>query len=267
MQLKKILFFVRGKTDTLIAMSSHPARNPYSVLTAPQQVAAAIKRDILEGVLKPGDKLPAEEKLAALFGVSRPTVRAGLQELCAAQILAVQRGRNGGYRIGNMSLSVLENSVSELISLSLVVETLEPAQFFEVRYTLELLIAEVAAVKRSESSLLQLEELKQEATVATAGPDAFELDLRFHRLLAEATENELMVTFEGAMIAVLHRLLGDGSRIDPRDALGGMVNVVDAVRVQDPVGAREAMQLHLRGLASFYGLRTSSHAALEALPV
>src|SRR5581483_7131182 len=110
----------------------------------------------------------------SLFSVSRPTVRAGLQELCAAQILAVQRGRNGGYRVGTMSLSVLESSVSELISLSLVVETLNPAQFFEVRYTLELLIAEVAAVKRSDSSLAQLEEVRRQAEETTGRQDAFD---------------------------------------------------------------------------------------------
>ena len=234
--------------------------NPHAVLTAPQQVAAAIKRDILEGVLKPGDKLPGEERLAAHFAVSRPTVRAGLQELCAAQILVVQRGRNGGYRVGSMSLSVLESSVSELLSLSLVVETLEPAQFFEVRYTLEQLIAELAAVKRSPASLIQLEELTAEAEAITTRPEAFELDVRFHRRLAEATENQLVVTFEGAMIAVLHRLLGDGSRIDPEEALGGMIGVVEAVRDQDPLRARHAMQQHLRALASFYDLHAIQNA-------
>lgn len=241
-------------------------RNPYAVLTAPKQVAAAIKRDILEGVLRPGDKLPGEEQLATLFGVSRPTVRAGLQELCAAQILVVQRGRTGGYRVGTMSLSVLESSVSELLSLSLVVETLEPAQFFEVRYTLELLIAELAAVKRSPASLLKLEELTEEAVAVATRPEAFELDLRFHRRLAEATENQLIVAFEGAMIAVLHRLLGDGSRIDPEEALGGMVGVIDAVAEQDPQRARQAMQQHLRALASFYDLQAIPGASEVVRP-
>src|SRR5579884_2014027 len=96
-------------------------QSPYTVLSAPQQVAAAVKRDILEGTLKPGDKLPPEDELVRLFGVSRPTIRAGLQELCAAQILTVQRGRNGGYRVGDFSLSILEKNVTDLISLSLVV--------------------------------------------------------------------------------------------------------------------------------------------------
>jgi GntR family transcriptional repressor for pyruvate dehydrogenase complex len=242
-----------------------PTQTPYTVLSAPQQVAAAVKRDILEGLLKPGDRLPPEDQLVSLFGVSRPTVRAGLQELCAAQILTVQRGRNGGYRVGDFSLSILEKNVSELISLSLVVETLTPAQFFEVRYALELLIAEVAAVKRSDTSLAQLEEIQERANTEISSQEAFDLDLRFHRLLAEATENQLIVTFEGAMIAVLHRLLGDGSVIDPHDSLGGVTDVVDAVRAQDPATARRAMQTHLRRVATFYGLQTGPHAALEAI--
>lgn len=228
-------------------------------------MAAAIKRDILEGALKPGDKLPREDELATLFGVSRPTIRAGLQELCASQILTVQRGRNGGYRVGDFSLSILENNVTELISLSLVVETLTPAQFFEVRYALELLVAEVAAVKRDETNLSHLDEIKQRADGSITSHEAFELDLRFHRLLAEATGNQLLVTFEGAMIAVLHRLLGDGSAIDPGDSLGGVAAVVDAVRSQDPSAARHAMQSHLGRVASFYGLQTGPHAALEAI--
>jgi 2-polyprenyl-6-methoxyphenol hydroxylase-like FAD-dependent oxidoreductase len=85
-------------------------------------------------------------------------------------------------------------------------------------------------------------------------------------LLAQATENQLIVTFEGAMIAVLHRLLGDGSVIDPGDSLGGLASVVDAVRLQDPEAARQAMRTHLERVANFYGLQTGQHAALETLP-
>jgi len=225
----------------------------HQVLSAPRQIAAAIKRDILDGVLKPGDKLPGEAGLAAMFGVSRPTVRAGLQELCASRILAVRRGRNGGYHVDRLSLSVLETSVTEFISLSLVVETLEPAQFLEVRFGHELLVAELAAVKRTEASLARLDLLRTETF--TAGHDAraaFELDLRFHQALAEATENPLLVSFEGAMIAVLRRLLGDGASISPEQSLGGVEEVVEAVRASDSGRARSAMQRHLSHAASYY---------------
>lgn len=243
---------------------------PYVVRTAPQQVSAAIRQEILEGRLKPGDSLPPELELAALFGVSRPTVRAGLQELCAAQILTVHRGRSGGYRVGDLSLETLEVSVREQLSLFLVVETLKTEHFFEVRAAHELLCAETAALRRTVPALMRLETLQREIDQCRpgdgepgAGDDsparrrAFELDLEFHRALAEATGNPLIQSFEGALIAVLHRLLGGGDSVSPERALGNVGEVVDAVRAQDPVAAREAMRDHLRHSAMHYGLRST----------
>lgn len=245
-----------------------PERPAYVVRTAPQQVAAAIRQEILEGRLKPGDSLPSELELAAQFGVSRPTVRAGLQELCAAQVLSVQRGRSGGYRVGDLSLETLEVSIRDQLSLFLVVETLRTEHFFEVRAAHELLCAETAALRRTTPSLMRLDALVREMDDwrrDSAGVDsaeavsrrAFELDLEFHRALAEATGNPLIQSFEGALIAVLHRLLGGGSSVMPDRALGNVDEVVTAVRLQDAPGAREAMRRHLRHSAMHYGLRSS----------
>jgi GntR family transcriptional regulator, transcriptional repressor for pyruvate dehydrogenase complex len=227
----------------------------HTVLSAPRQIAAAIKHDILQGLLKPGDKLPSEDELARLFRVSRPTVRAGLQELRAAAILDVQRGPKGGYRVGNLSLDTLEVSVTESISLSLVVQTLLPAEFFEVRLGLELFTAETAAVRRSEEMLERLERVA--SSVAAAGGDpraAFDLDLQFHRALAEAARNPLLLAFEGAMIAVLRRLIGDGASTSPDLTLGGVPEIIAAVREQDAPAAREAMRRHLALSAEYYGV-------------
>jgi GntR family transcriptional regulator, transcriptional repressor for pyruvate dehydrogenase complex len=237
---------------------------PYVVLSAPRQVAAGIKREILEGALKPGDKLPSEEELAVLFGVSRPTVRAGLQELCTSQILVVQRGRGGGYRVGEFSFDGLETSVTEFISLSLVVDALKPEQFFEVRSAHELLSAESAARRRTQQQMTGLDELANDVQRALDDDprEAFELDLRFHRLLAEATANPLAVSFEAAMIAVLHRLLGDGRAVAPRDSLGSVNEIIEAVREQDGAVAREAMRRHLEHSRAHYGI--SPDRAAEA---
>jgi len=239
-----------------VLRQAHPdSPFPYIVLTAPQQVAAAIKREILEGVLKPGDRLPPEQELADLFGVSRPTVRTGLQALCAAKILFVQRGRKGGYRVGDLSLEHLEANVMEFISLSLVVETLKPQQFVEVRYAHELLCAETAARRRTPEALARLEGLRGELGACDEDARrAFETDLQFHRLLAEATLNPLILSIEGAMIAVVHRLLGDGAGTTPRQTLGNVCEIVDAVRDQDPEGANAAMRRHLAHSVAHYGL-------------
>jgi GntR family transcriptional repressor for pyruvate dehydrogenase complex len=235
---------------------------PYTVLTAPQQVAAAIKREILEGGLKPGDKLPPEQELAHLFSVSRPTVRTGLQELCAAQILVVQRGRNGGYRVGDFSLDSLEASVMEFISLSLVVETLKPEQFLEVRFAHELLCAETAARRRTPASLAKLEEIHAQIVGAySESRAAFELDLQFHRALAEATLNPLILSIEGALIAVLHRMIPDATQTTPDETLANLTEIFAAVRDARPEEAREAMRRHLSQTALHYGFEPNEAPA------
>ncbi|MFN8221998.1 MAG: FadR/GntR family transcriptional regulator [Gaiellales bacterium] len=235
-------------------------RPSYTVLSAPRQIAAAIKREILEGTLKPGDRLPGEEKLAELFGVSRPTVRAALQELSSAGTVVVQRGRGGGYRVSAFSLDNLQTTVTEFIALSLVVEALAPPQFLEVRQELELLCADAAARRRTDEHLERLAEIEERVRTAIHDPaedprHAFELDLEFHRLLAEAADNPLIISFEGAMTAVLHYLFGSGVSVPPQQALGGIIEIIEMVRQQDPEAARAAMARHLEHSVAHVELR------------
>ncbi|HYA71570.1 MAG TPA: GntR family transcriptional regulator, partial [Roseiarcus sp.] len=50
-------------------------------------IAERIQAMILEGVLRPGEKLIAERELAARLGVSRPSLRDGLSQLEAKGLL------------------------------------------------------------------------------------------------------------------------------------------------------------------------------------
>jgi GntR family transcriptional regulator, transcriptional repressor for pyruvate dehydrogenase complex len=245
-------------------------RPSYTVLSAPRQIAAAIKREILEGILKPGDRLPSEERLAELFKVSRPTVRAALQELSSSGAVVVQRGRGGGYRVSAFSLDNLQTTVSEFIALSLVVEALRPAQFLEVRQELELLSAGAAATRRTSAQLEQLEEIEERIRHVIADPaaedprHAFELDLEFHRALAEAANNPLIISFEGSMTAVLHYLFGSGVSVPPEEALGELPDVIEMVRRQDAAGARAAMARHLEHSIAHLELRLPAEQARAA---
>lgn len=56
------------------------------------QVRETLRDQIRSGVLKPGQKLPSEEDLAAKFGVSRMTVRRGISDLADMGLLYRRRG-------------------------------------------------------------------------------------------------------------------------------------------------------------------------------
>ena len=60
-------------------MSQTP--KPVHASYAYQQIAEEIEARILRGELKPGDQLPGESELGAMFGVTRSTVREGLRQL------------------------------------------------------------------------------------------------------------------------------------------------------------------------------------------
>lgn len=56
------------------------------------QVREILREQIQAGVLKPGQKLPSEDDLAAQFGVSRMTVRQGISDLVDVGLLYRRRG-------------------------------------------------------------------------------------------------------------------------------------------------------------------------------
>jgi DNA-binding FadR family transcriptional regulator len=63
-------------------------------------VARLIQTERL-GVVAPGESLPSERELAALYGVSRDTVREAIRELADAGYLESRRGRYGGTFIAD----------------------------------------------------------------------------------------------------------------------------------------------------------------------
>src|ERR1700686_1630578 len=71
------------------------------------QIAGALARDIEQGVLKLGERLPTEAQLAERYNVNRHTIRRALEELGDARIIRTEHGRGSfvaedvlDYRIG-----------------------------------------------------------------------------------------------------------------------------------------------------------------------
>lgn len=65
-------------------------------------IADSIKKMIADGQLKPGDRVPTEEKLCQHFAVSRTTLRESIQMLRVSGLLEVTPGRGSYVRMPNM---------------------------------------------------------------------------------------------------------------------------------------------------------------------
>jgi DNA-binding FadR family transcriptional regulator len=69
------------------------------------EVISSIKRMILEGALKPGDRLPVEKELAESLGVSRGSLREGISALSLLGVVNTRQG-DGTY-VTNLDVTQL----------------------------------------------------------------------------------------------------------------------------------------------------------------
>ncbi|MGI5350198.1 GntR family transcriptional regulator [Streptomyces sp. CA-250714] len=75
-------------------------------------IESTIRARIADGTYPPGTALPSEDALADEFGVTRPTVRAGLAELRAADAVTVIAGRGMFVRDPEITALRRERSVA-----------------------------------------------------------------------------------------------------------------------------------------------------------
>jgi DNA-binding FadR family transcriptional regulator len=225
------------------------------VQSAPEQIAGSIRESILDGTLAAGDRLPSEQEMAAMYGVSRPTVREALRTLRADHVLVSSRGRTGGYRVAELSLQMLDTSVAEAITLSLSMKTLTYAQLFAVRYDLELRSAATAARHRTLEDLERLRAVVPDAdALPSAADDVLACDVAFHRALADCSHNPLLIGFAGATTTAFRRFGDDVQRVDPASMLAHLDEIVAAVEASDAAAAQEAMRRHLAYFVQYFGI-------------
>jgi GntR family transcriptional regulator len=82
-----------------------------------EQVAGAIRRAIIDGEARPGERLPPARDLAAVLGVNSNTVLRALRSLRDEGLLEFRRGR-GVTVVGTPDRSLLVSKTKELMQLS-----------------------------------------------------------------------------------------------------------------------------------------------------
>ena len=80
-------------------------------------VAAELRRQIVTGQLKPGDKLHPENVLQTQFAISRPTLREALRLLESESLIAIRRGQHGGAHVTAMDLGAAARQVGVFLQV------------------------------------------------------------------------------------------------------------------------------------------------------
>ena len=159
-------------------------------LSLSDEVYNQILEQITSGEWKVGDKLPSESKLCSMFGVSRTSVRAALQNLQGSGIVVTMQGV-GSFVHRNPEQGVTsEIPVESLKSSDITSE--EFKEFFEFRQAIEFKAIEFfvrRATKEDEDVLKDLVEKMQEAAKIDDRAAFTQYDLDFHMAIIEGAKN------------------------------------------------------------------------------
>lgn len=118
-------------------------------------ILAQLEAMIIEGSLKPGQKLMPERELAKLFDVSRPSLREAIQKLEAKNLVVRRQG--GGTYVSDNILSGLSDPLFNLLSSN------NEAQFdlLEFRLGIEGMSSYYAAMRGTKADFSEIERKHQ----------------------------------------------------------------------------------------------------------
>ncbi len=212
-----------------------------------EEIVEQIKARISDGQLKPGERIPSERKLAALLGVSRPSVREALMMLEAMGMIEARQG--GGTYVRSLTESSLALPLTEMLEKNpnLLRDLLE------VRMGIECWSAYLAATRATDEDISKIGSCVDEMRRTTTKGWDPEVDCLFHDAIAAATHNTMQLhilnTVHGLFTATielaLHRFYSSKSEYISI-LLGHHQKIFNKISDRDAGGARAAMEEHLQ---------------------
>lgn len=211
-------------------------------------LAGELEQRILEGSLRPGDRMLPERELAAELGVSRSSLREAIQKLVYRGLLVSRQGE------GTFVTDRLETSFSDPWEGMVAAHPSVREDMLEFRHMLEAKAAECAAMRATDADRARLLTCYQRLESAFQVDDLEQLidaDLGFHQAIAEASHNAII----GHMTASLLRLMREHIRKnlselirmpEARDHLKQQHYLVwQGITEADPGKARQAATEHI----------------------
>jgi len=159
------------------------------------QAIEQIRVLIIEGHLKPGDKLPSENELSQMMDVSRSSVREALRALESNGVIQVRSGAGAFVSDDAKVLISLNQTIQTLLSRGNLV-----LQLMQVRGAIECLAASLAAKSISDNDLTELRNIFHDQQTLISGVNAdreilaelARLDANFHIAISKASGNEII---------------------------------------------------------------------------
>lgn len=217
------------------------------IRTASDQIVEDLIKSILRGELKLGQKLPPETELAEQYGVSRPTIRNALIDLEHQGILRSRQGCQGGWYITSQEINKIANYLGHHLVLSLNSQHITSAHLMEIRLMVEVKGSGLAAIRRTAEDIQAIAAAIPLDYQNMSDYEYHSQDIEFHRHVAAATKNPLLVMSSQAitMAQQLYAMTIPAPEKTRQELNQTLMNIYQAIVEQNAVNAEEAMKEHL----------------------
>ena len=227
---------------------------------AVDRVVKEMESKVLDTTWPAQARIPSERALAALWAVSRSTIREAIQTLAARGLLVSRHG--SGVFVTDRLHSRLASPWSQLLAARPV----RRAEIFEFRRVFECAMARFAAERASPDEQEQIERIIERMRDAVERHDVEAeaiADVDFHAALAAASHNAMFRHFNASVIAMLreHITLNTyDAMLDERSSRRRTLarfaqhkKIYEAIRRRQPDAAYRAMQAHIDFVGRQFG--------------
>jgi DNA-binding FadR family transcriptional regulator len=197
---------------------------------------------IVGGAWAPGTPLPNEDDLATGLRVSRTVVREAIKALQAKGLVEV-RPKTGTRVRPRRSWHLLDADVI-LWRFADMEQGEDLRELYEVHSSIAASAARLAATRRTDEQLSEIEAHLRRIDAAAAEPDARRTaELDFHAAVVDAAYNSLLAHV-AAMVRVALESAGRRATSGPDDESSAFrVAVIEAIRARDADAAAMAMRM------------------------
>ena len=193
-----------------------------------EQIAQQLRRKILQGKLPPGASIKERDN-AAEMGVSRTPLREAIRILATEGLVELRPAR------------------SPIVSVPTIKQISDDV---EVLLAVEKMSGELACQRATDAEIAGIEAIVADMSARFDTEDPlvmFEIDMRFHSAVAQASHNAPLAEIHSTFLARLWRAryLAAMQRRNRERVIDHHQNIARALRARDPVAIREALDLHL----------------------
>lgn len=220
-------------------------------------IAQEVRTWIVNRQLAPGDRLPNEKEMIAIFASSRGTVREALKVLEAQGLVEVSQGVKGGARVSEISFE----SASTHLKSFFYFQNLSWSEVYEFRAHIEPPNTELAVPRLPHQAMRDLEKTIVQCQLGQSGRiplvEHRHQEARFHQIIASHSPNPIM---RFATLYVLDLLI-DLTRhrnvisANPDEFSNECVHahseILSLIAARDATAARERMRTHIQALGQY----------------